>query len=67
MEKVTVETGFLLPLESAAPGSGWAVAVDIGTTTVAALLLVDGAIVASSGRLNRQAGIPRLLFCFLTL
>lgn len=55
-EKVTVETGFLLPLESAAPGSGWAVAVDIGTTTVAALLLVDGAIVASSGRLNRQAG-----------
>lgn len=55
-EQVAVETGFLLPLESAAPGSGWAVAVDIGTTTVAALLLVDGAIVASSGRLNRQAG-----------
>ena len=55
-EKVTVETGFLLPLESAAPGSGWAAAVDIGTTTVAALLVEDGRIVASAGRLNRQAG-----------
>lgn len=54
-EKVAVETGFLLPLESAAPGSGWAAAVDIGTTTVAALLLHDGEIVASAGRLNRQA------------
>ncbi len=54
-EEVAVETGFLLPLESAAPGSGWAAAVDIGTTTVAALLLHDGEIVASAGGLNRQA------------
>ncbi|WP_417170157.1 ASKHA domain-containing protein [Victivallis sp.] len=54
-ELVAVETGFLLPLETAAPGGGWSVAVDIGTTTVAALLLRDGVAVAAAGRLNRQA------------
>ena len=54
-EQVAVESGFPLPPESAAPGSGCAAAVDIGTTTVAALLLFDGEIVASAGGLNRQA------------
>mgnify|MGYP005892488301 CR=1 FL=1 len=50
-----VEVNFSpVPDLSGGPG-GLSVAVDIGTTTVAALLLHDGEIVASAGRLNRQA------------
>ena len=48
-----VVTDFTFPLELT-PAPGLRAAVDLGTTTVAALLLRDGAIVGGAGAPNRQ-------------